>query len=440
MPEVLMPRLSDTMQEGILSRWLKHEGDPIHKGEILAEIETDKATMELEAYDEGPLTALLVTEGTTVPIGAPIALIGDNTSTESAPAAPASPPPSPPAAPRTAPEPDPTSAAPRGAPNDPAPTPAPAHLADSAELRRRASPLARKIAHEHGLDLATIPGTGPDGRIVRADIESAITAPPSEPNQNKPGRLPAGRTPTPHPQAAAAPAAPAPQTEDDEEIPLTAIRRVTARRLTENAGTPHFYLTGVIDADRLLAFRAEVNGAAAGTDVKVSVTDLLVRACAVTLRAHPQLNSSWAGDTIVRHHRVHIGVAVATTDGLIVPVVRDADRKSVREIATETRTLAERARSGTLTPPEFTGGTFTISNLGMYGIDHFTAILNPPEAAILAVGAATPTPVARDGQVVVQSILKLTLSIDHRVLDGAPAAAFLRDLKDTLQEPLRIVT
>ena len=440
MPEVLMPRLSDTMQEGILSRWLKHEGDPIHKGDILAEIETDKATMELEAYDEGPLTALLVAEGTTVPIGAPIALIGDDTSTESAPTAPVSPPSSTPAAPRTAPEPDPTSAAPRGAPNDPAPAPAPAHLADPAGLRRRASPLARKIAAEHGLDLATIPGTGPDGRIVRADIESAITAPPSERDQIKPGRLPTGPTPTPHLHAAAAPAAPAPQAEDDEEVPLTTIRRVTARRLTENAATPHFYLTGVVDAGRLLAFRAEVNGASAGTDGKVSVTDLLVRACAVTLRAHPQVNSSWAGDTILRHHRVHIGVAVATTDGLIVPVVRDADRKSVREIATETRTLTERARSGTLTPAEFNGGTFTISNLGMYGIDHFTAILNPPEAAILAVGAATPTPVARDGQVVVRSTLKLTLTIDHRVLDGAPAAAFLRDLKDTLQEPLRIVT
>jgi len=439
MPEVLMPRLSDTMQEGILSRWLKREGDPIHKGDVLAEIETDKATMELEAYDEGPLTALLVTEGTTVPIGAPIALIGEDSSKVSPAAAPVSPPSSTPAAPRTAPGPDPTSAAPRGGPNDPAPTPASAYMADPAELRRRASPLARKIAAEHGLDLATIPGTGPDGRIVRADIESAITAPPSERDQIKPEGLPASRTPTPHPQAAAAPAAPTPES-DDEEVPLTAIRRVTARRLTENAATPHFYLTSVIDADRLLAFRAEVNGASAGTDGKVSVTDLLVRACAVTLRAHPQVNSSWAGDTILRHHRVHIGVAAATTEGLIVPVIRDVDRKGVREIATETRALTERARSGTLTPPEFTGGTFTISNLGMYGIDHFTAIINPPEAAILAVGAATPTPVARDGQVVVQATLKLTLSIDHRVLDGAPAAAFLRDLKDTLQEPLRIVT
>ena len=419
MPEVLMPRLSDTMQEDILSRWLKHEGDPIRKGDILAEIETDKATMELEAYDEGPLTALLVTEGSTVPIGVPIALIGDDTSTVSAP-----PPQAPPQPPVQA----------------QAPEEVPVHTADSTELRRRASPLARKIAHEHGLDLATIAGTGPEGRIVRADIESAITAPPSEPDHLRTSSVPGRPTSTAHPPGVTAPGGPVPQTEDDEEVPLTAIRRVTARRLTENAGTPHFCLTGVIDADRLLAFRAEVNGAAAEGDEKVSVTDLLVRACAVTLRAHPQVNSSWAGDTILRHHRVHIGVAVATTDGLIVPVVRDADRKSVREIATETRTLTERARSGTLTPPEFTGGTFTISNLGMYGIDHFTAILNPPEAAILAVGAATPTPVARDRQVVVRSTLKLTLTIDHRVLDGAPAAAFLRDLKDTLQEPLRIVT
>lgn len=199
---------------------------------------------------------------------------------------------------------------------------------------------------------------------------------------------------------------------------------------------PHFYLTSVVDAERLLAFRAEVNAALAEVGAgKVSVTDLLVRACAVALQAHPGVNSSWAEDKILRHRRIHVGVAVATDDGLIVPVVRDAGHKTLREIADETRTLAARAHAGSLTPQEFTGGTFTISNLGMYGIDHFTAIINPPEAAILAVGAATPSPVVRDGAVVVRSMIKLTLSVDHRVVDGAPAAAFLRELRAFFRSP-----
>jgi pyruvate dehydrogenase E2 component (dihydrolipoamide acetyltransferase) len=226
---------------------------------------------------------------------------------------------------------------------------------------------------------------------------------------------------------------------DDEEVPLSTVRRITARRLTESAAAPHFYLISVVDAERLLAFRTEVNDRLGQTGTKVSVTDLLIRACAVTLRAHPQVNSSWGGDKILRHRRIHVGVAVALDDGLIVPVVRDADRKSLGEIGTEAHALAERARAGRLTPDEFTGGTFTISNLGMYGVDHFTAVINPPEAAILAVGAATEEPVVRDGQLVGRTTIKLTLSIDHRVLDGATAAAFLRDLKDTLEEPLRIV-
>ena len=210
-------------------------------------------------------------------------------------------------------------------------------------------------------------------------------------------------------------------------------------RLTESAAAPHFYLTGVIDAGPLLAFRAEATDRLAAAGAKVTVTDLLVRACAVTLRGHPQVNSSWAGDKIILHRRIHVGVAVALDDGLIVPVIRDADRKSLREIAAEARVLAERARAGKLAPQEFTGGTFTISNLGMFGVNHLTAVINPPEAAILAVGAATEEPVIRDGQLAGRPTIKLTLSIDHRVLDGATAAAFLRDPKDTLQEPLRIV-
>jgi pyruvate dehydrogenase E2 component (dihydrolipoamide acetyltransferase) len=408
MPEVQMPRLSDTMQEGVLGRWLKKEGDLIHKGDVIAEIETDKATMELEAYDEGPLTALLVTEGTTVPIGQPIAIIGEGVSVTTAPSAPDTPD---------------TYGAP--VPSTPVPsTPVPSTPAPSTIVTgQRASPLVRKMAHDQGIDLHTVAGTGPHGRIVRADIEPVVASRPGAPQA-----VPVLTT-----------AATPPSRTDDDEVPLTAIRRVTARRLTESAAVPHFYLTSVVDAERLLAFRADINAALADTDGKVSVTDLLVRACAVVLRAHPQVNSSWAGDKILHHRGVHIGVAVATDEGLIVPVVRDTDRKTLREIAAEARALAERAHAGTLATPEFSGGTFTISNLGMYAVDHFTALINPPEAAILAVGAATPEPVVRDGEVVVRSILKLTLSVDHRVVDGAPAAAFLRELKEVLQEPLRIV-
>lgn len=401
MPEVQMPRLSDTMQEGVLSRWLKQEGDQIHPGDVIAEIETDKATMELEAYDEGPLTALLVNEGTTVPIGHAIAIIGEATSVATAPPVPDA-------------QVTPASSKPAS----------PTQGATRSAGALRATPLVRKLAHEHGIDLATVTGTGPGGRIVRADIEPVVAA-----LSGAPGAEPGHETP------------PAPVTQpDDDEIPLSAIRRVTARRLTESAAVPHFYLTSVVDAERLLAFRADVNAALAETGAeKVSVTDLLVRACAVALQAHPQVNSSWAEDKILRHRGIHVGVAVATDDGLIVPVVRDAGRKTLREIADETRALAERAHAGSLTPQEFTGGTFTISNLGMYAVDHFTAIINPPEAAILAVGAATPSPTVRDGAVVVRSMIKLTLSVDHRVVDGAPAAAFLRELRDVLQEPLRIV-
>ena len=401
MPEVQMPRLSDTMQEGVLSRWLKQEGEQIHKGDVIAEIETDKATMELEAYDEGPLTALLVAEGATVPIGQAIAIIGEDTRSVTTPPAQ-----------------DAQVAPPASKPASP--TQAASRSADA----MRATPLVRKLARQHGIALGAVTGTGPGGRIVRADIEPVVAS-----RSGASGAEPVRET------------APALVTEpDDEEVSLSAIRRVTARRLAESAAVPHFYLTSVVDAERLLAFRAEVNAALAEVGAgKVSVTDLLVRACAVALQAHPGVNSSWAEDKILRHRRIHVGVAVATDDGLIVPVVRDAGRKTLREIADETRTLAARAHAGSLTPQEFTGGTFTISNLGMYGIDHFTAIINPPEAAILAVGAATPSPVVRDGAVVVRSMIKLTLSVDHRVVDGAPAAAFLRELRDVLQEPLRIV-
>ena len=421
MPDVLMPRLSDTMTEGVLTQWLKQEGDTIHRGDVLAEIETDKATMELEAYDDGVLARILVPGGTTVPIGQPIAVIGDDSATTATTPAPATP----------------TDAPATPVPSHPEAPPA------ASETRRvppvRTSPLARALAREHGINVTTIAGTGPGGRIVRADVESAIAAQPtvSSPAPTPPATPPTAAPSLPPDVAATATTANA-ASGDDEKIPLTAVRRITAQRLTDSAAAPHFYLTSVVDAAELVAFRAELNTQLAA-GMKVTVTDLLIRACAVTLRTHPQANSSWGGDHLLRHRRIHVGSAVALDDGLIVPVIRDADRKSVSEIAAEAHALAERARAGKLTPDEFTGGTFTISNLGMYGIDHFTAVINPPEAAILAVGAATEEPVVRDGRMVATTTMKLTLSIDHRVLDGATAAAFLRDLVRLLEQPLRIV-
>ncbi len=411
MPDVLMPRLSDTMTEGVVGQWLKHEGDVVQRGDVLAEIETDKATMELEAYDSGVLTRIIAPEGTTVSIGQPIAVIGDQTGgTEPVGGQAVSTAPSDGAASTPA------------SPATPAETPARKPIAADAV---RATPLVRRLAHEHGIDLAGVKGTGPGGRIVRADIEATVSLGAAS--------APAGVSAAPKrgPVAVAA--------QGDEQVPLSSIRRITAQRLTESVAAPHFYLTAVADVGTLQRLRAELNTEFADAGLKISVTDLLIRACAVTLRTHLYINSSWAGDHLVRHGQVNIGCAVATDSGLLVPVIRDADRKRLSEIAVEAHALIDRARAGQLTPNELTGGTFTISNLGMYGIDHFTAVINPPEAAILAVGAVREEAVVRDGQLTAATTLKLTLSIDHRVLDGATAAIFLEDVVKLLEHPLRIL-
>jgi len=451
--DVLMPRLSDTMEEGVLSLWLKHEGDAVRKGDALAEIETDKATMELEAYEDGVLEQVLVAEGTTVAIGGRLAVIGDGSGgsgsdgtgsaatptvdpaqTEATPA-----PTSAETASTTAPSSPPTDVASARSATGQTSAPAAAPAASAGPVRT--SPLARRIAKEHGLDLNQVTGTGPGGRIVRADVEAAVAAGgPGAPGAAQRAGTPASTT-APSTTVAAPVAKPQ---QDDEVVPLNAVRRITAERLTQSAAAPQFYLTALVEADRLLALRSEVNAglaARAGEDapVKVSVTDLLVRVCALVLRQHPEVNASWGGDAILRHRHVNVGVAVAMDDGLIVPVVHDADTLPLADIATRTRDLAERGRTGRLKPDEFSGGTFTISNLGMYGIDHFTAVVNPPEAAILAVGAGTQEAVVRDGQVVVRTIIKMTLTSDHRVLDGATAAAFLRDLKAALESPLSVL-
>jgi pyruvate dehydrogenase E2 component (dihydrolipoamide acetyltransferase) len=410
MPDVIMPRLSDTMTEGILVQWLKQEGEPVQRGEVLAEIETDKATMELEAYDSGVLTRIIAAPGSTVPIGQPIAVIGEQSAVAVVPAAADVP---------LAVTPSLSAADGVAATAEPAPWREP-----PATSTVRTSPLARQLARNHGLDIAGIPGTGPGGRVVRADVETAIAAS-------------SGTAPVASAQVHSGPVALAEPA--DEQVALTSIRRISAQRLTESAATPHFYLTSVVNAEPLLAVRTQLNEQLSDSGAKVSVTDLLVRACAVALKTHPQVNASWGGDHLVRHARINIGVAVALEDGLIVPVIRDADRKRLSEIAAEAHALAQRARAGKLTPDEFSHGTFTISNLGMFGIDHFTAVINPPEAAILAVGAAREEAVVRDGQLVVGTTMKLTLSIDHRVLDGATAAGFLQDLVGLVERPLRIL-
>jgi pyruvate dehydrogenase E2 component (dihydrolipoamide acetyltransferase) len=451
MSEVLMPRLSDTMEEGVISTWHKKPGEQVAEGESLVDIETDKALMEYEADMAGVLETILVEEGQSAAIGTPIAVIRapGEAAASAAPAAPSAPEPA--AAPAQAAasgqaqavRPEAATTPGQAVPAEPAPaggqaaaaepTPAPAS-AQNGHGRPPSSPLARRIARENNIDLGSLTGSGPGGRIVRADVEAAVAAP-------RPAPVTAPAAP-----ATTAPAAPAPVrqvevTADDEEVPLSRIRQITARRLTESMqSAPHFYLTRHVDVGELLAFRASLNErlTAAG-EPKVSVNDLIVRACAAALRAHPNLNASFAGDHMVIHKRIHVGVAVALEDGLVVPVVRDADRKAVTEIARETRELAGRAREQRLKPDEMSGSTFTVSNLGMFGIDAFTAVINPPEAAILAVGASRQEVVFRDGQPVPADRMTITLSVDHRAADGATAAKFLAKVVDLLQDPIRIL-
>lgn len=433
MADVFMPRLSDTMEEGAIAQWLKAEGDTIERGDILAEVETDKAVMDLEAYDGGVLEKILIQPGQTVPIGEVLAIIGDGSgpreaaadiseSPEKVAAEPA------PAAAKQAPEPAAKTQEATAEASEPPATPAPATATAGGPLK--ASPVVRSLAKTHNIDLSQVTGTGPEGRIIRVDVEQLIAS----------GSAPtaASMAPAAAPEALA-PAAPIAMGEGDERIPLSMIRKVTAKRLSEAALVPAFQLTTIVDATGLNALRQQINDSLESSGQRVSVTDLLVKACAVALREHPEVNAAFDGDAIIRRGRVNVGIAVALEDGLIVPVVKDADKKTLSAISVEAKDLAKRAREGKLTPEEFSGGTFTISNLGMFGIDNFTAVLNPPEAAILAVGSTVDEPVVIDGEVQVRPRTRLTLTVDHRVLDGAMGAAFLRDLTDLLAEPLRLL-
>ncbi|MFE9103082.1 dihydrolipoamide acetyltransferase family protein [Actinomadura geliboluensis] len=434
MTEILMPRLSDTMEEGVISSWQKQPGDEVAVGDVLVDIETDKAVMEYEAYEAGVLEEILVPEGESAAIGAPIARIAP--AGGAAPAAPAEPAAEPEAKPE--PEPEPAAAAPEAtAPaakaEEAAPAAAPARAPErSAATRPPSSPLARRLARDHGIDLASLSGSGPGGRIVRADIEAAIRA-------GGAAEAPAAAAP-----AAPAPAAPAPAAqaraadEDVEAVPLNRFRKVAAKRLTESKrDAPHFYLNREVDAEALLAFRKTLNEALA--PAKVSVNDLIVKAVATALREHPAVNVSYTEENLLFHKRIHVGIAVAVEDGLVVPVVKDADRKSVSQIGAESRELAGKAREGKLKLDEMSGGTFSVSNLGMFGVSSFSAVINPPEAAILAVGAVRDEPVVRDGEVVPGKRMAVTLSVDHRATDGATAAQFLARLAELLQNPLLIV-
>ncbi|MFD6397321.1 dihydrolipoamide acetyltransferase family protein [Nocardia sp. NPDC060249] len=419
MPEIVMPRLSDTMEDGVVSAWLKQVGDQITRGEIVAEIETDKALMELEAYDDGVLERILAEPGVRVAIGEPIALVGDGTTSivDSAAAVPQS----------------------GAAPADVGSTvrddePQRVSHGDTVSVSARAgvvksSPLARKIARELRVDMDSVVGTGPGGRVTKRDVEAAHTAASADIS-------------TPSPEVSVVAVQPVPASGEFEEVELTNIQRVSATRLTESKQqAPHFYLTSAIDVTELFAFRARINATldAAG-ESKVSVNDLLVKAVAVALRKDPSVNVSFAGDKLLRHQGIHIGVAVATPVGLLVPVIRDADRKSVSEIATESRDKATRARDRKLRAEDMSGGTFTISNLGMFGIEQFTAVINSPESAILAVGAAADELRLDNDEVVARKILRVTMSADHRAIDGAIAAQFLATLKELIEKPLRIVT
>ena len=445
-----MEALSPTMEEGQVVNWLKSEGDDVTSGEIIAEIETDKATMELTAWGDGVLRAILVGEGGTAPVGEVIALIGaadEDISELQAASLGAS---------LAASEGNGAGEGEgRGAPPDAEPAArtdagagqAPASGSDSTiDGRIKASPLARRLATESGVELSDVSGSGPAGRIVKRDIEAAIAAAPTVAVGAAGTTGPVvGGTAAPI-SAAPIPAGPVaaqllvPSGAEFEDVPLSQMRKTIARRLAESIGpVPHFFLTIEVDMGRAMEARRTINTMLEREGRKISLNDLIIRATAAALKRHPACNAHWRGDAIRLFNRVHIGVAVAVEDGLITPIIRDADLKGVAHIGAEVRELAGRAREKKLQPDEYTGATFSISNLGMFGIHEFTAVINPPEAGILAVGGVEEVPVVEAGQVVVRNRMKITMSCDHRVIDGALGAAFLATLKGMLEEPAAIL-
>ena len=434
---VEMPRLSDTMTEGTLAEWRKSVGQQVEAGEALAEIETDKAVMTFESFDEGVVLALLLEAGDTVPLGTPMAVLGEAgeditallaelrakvaaaLAGESAPAAPAA---EAPQAAAAAPAPEPVAAT-AATPEQAVPVPA----GRDGGVRIKASPLARRIALQRGIDLAVVAGSGPYGRVVKQDLEGL------DATRRADSLAVRGRS-----GAAASSAAVATAPVADEIVRVTQMRKTIAGRLVDAKQTaPHFYVTITVDCDPLVALRKEINSQQEA--VRVSYNDLVMRACVVALKAHPGVNAAWEGKTIRRFGSVNLGFAVAIDAGLITPVVRNAETKGLLDMAVEIRELAGRARESALQPDEYTGNSFCVSNLGMFGVEHFTAIINPPAACILAVGALRDEAVVRDGELAVGKVMSLTLSCDHRVVDGVMGAKFLQDLKRVLEAPLNLI-
>ncbi len=414
MAEIIrMPKMSDTMTEGVIVSWLKQVGDDIKPGDILAEVETDKATMELENYVKGSLLHIGIAEGGTVPVDAIIAIVGakgedisallisaeskQNTKINQT---------------ETVIEPTANSHEPSDNIQQP-----------EADSRVKASPLAKKIAEDKGISLAQLQGSGDGGRIVKRDVDSFVPAAKPQTSSTP------SATPVTLPQIVAQ--------ESYEDVQLSQMRKVIARRLSDSLFTaPHFYLTMSIRMDKSIEARKTMNDMG---DTKISMNDIIVKAVASALRKNPNVNVSWLGDKIRYNHYINIGIAVAIEDGLIVPVVKFADNKTISHISSEVKQLADKAKNKKLQPSEFEGSTFTISNLGMFGIDQFTAIINPPDACILAVGAATETVLVENGQMVVGNVMKVTLSCDHRAVDGAVGSAFLKTLKDFLENPVKML-
>jgi pyruvate dehydrogenase E2 component (dihydrolipoamide acetyltransferase) len=421
---ILMPALSPTMTEGKLSRWLKKEGEEVKSGDVLAEIETDKATMEVEAVDEGFLAKIVVPDGTEgVAVNAVIGVLTE-TKDEKLDAPKAE------AAPKA--EPAPAKEEPKPSAQSAAPAPA------NDEGRIFASPLTKRMAKQAGIDLAAIKGSGPNGRIVKADLEGT-PAKPGAATAPAPAAKPAPATEQPKAPAVAAPVITAPHT----KIPNSTMRKVIARRLTESKQTvPHFYLSSNFEIDALLKLRAELNAKSpkdgAGA-FKLSVNDLVIKACAVALRRHPNVNASYTEEAIIQYADVDISIAVAIPDGLITPIIRKADSQGLAAISNSMKDLGSRAKAGKLKPEEFQGGGFSISNLGMFGIPEFSAIINPPQGAILAVGAGEKRAVVKNDAIAIATMMTVTLSCDHRVVDGALGAEFLATLKGIIEEPLSLM-
>jgi pyruvate dehydrogenase E2 component (dihydrolipoamide acetyltransferase) len=424
MPEIVMPRLSDSMEEGTILTWLKQVGDEVAVGDELVEVETDKANMAYESDVAGTLTEILAQEGDTLAIGTPIAVVGgDGDGNGAAPA-----------------ETSPTDT-PAGSSSQAAGPEAPKHPTEpsvdvpvtpagvSVGERVKASPLARRVAKDNGVDLASLEGSGPGGRIVRADVERAEVPSPSTPPIAIKGVDGEGTT------GAAQETAKGRTTVQE----LTRLQQVVARRMSESKATaPHFYLQTEIDMSAAVEARGRIKGMTPEGEIVPSFNDMVVKACALALRAFPLANGAYKDGRFELYSRVNVGVAVAAQDALVVPTVFDADKKGLREIASDARALAGKVRDGSITPPELSGGTFTVSNLGMYGVTNFSAVINAPQAAILAVGAITEKPVVRDGEITTAHMLGVTLACDHRILYGAPAAEFLARIRSLLEEPLSL--